>query len=368
MRNEMSRFALEPLEHRRLFSGQPVVYVSDAWVAEGNDGTTTASVVVNLDQARPRQSASVNWSTQNGTAVAGADYRAASGKLTFAPGETSKTIPVEVIGDRVVGAGGYFLVNLQGTKNAKVADGQGVVNIYDDEPRIYIGDVNAPEGNSGTTPFNFNVSLSTPYDRPVTVNYATADGTAAAGSDYSAAAGTVTFAPGETSQAVTVLVNGDRLVEQTESFSAHLSNPSGYAEVARGVGFGTILDDEPFISISDAVNYYGDTSPFVFTVSLSAASTDVVTVDFATSDGTAVAGADYAATSGTLTFAPGETTGTITVTLLNADFGDKYFYVDLGGATNAPVVTGQALGYWYYDSGSYDCGCYWDYYYAYYGG
>ena len=357
-----ARSGFETLECRRLFSGQPVVYVSDAWVAEGNDGTTTTSVVVSLYQARPRQSASVNWSTQNGTAVAGADYRAASGKLTFAPGETSKTIPIEIIGDRVVGAGGYFLVNLQGTKNAKVADGQGVVSIYDDEPRIYIGDVSAPEGNSGTTPFNFTVSLSTPYDRPVTVDYATADGTAAAGSDYAAATGTVTFAPGETSQAVTVLVNGDRLIEQTEGFSANLSNPSGYAEVVRGVGLGTIVDDEPFISISDAVNYYGDASPFTFTVSLSAASTDVVTVDFATSDGTAVAGADYAAASGTLTFAPGETTRTITVTLLNADFADKYFYVDLGAATNAPVVTGRATAYWYYDYGYGYSDYYGDYY------
>ena len=362
-----ARSGFETLECRRLFSGQPLAYVGDAWVAEGNDGTTTASVVVSLYQARRRQSATVNWSTQDGTALAGSDYRAASGKLTFAPGETSKTIPIEIIGDRVAGTAGYFLVNLQGSKSAKVGDGQAFVGIYDDEPRISIGDVNAAEGNSGTTPFTFTVSLSMAYDRPVTVDYATADGTAADGSDYSAAAGTVTFAPGETSQAVTVLVNGDRLVEQTESFSVNLSNPSGYAEVVRGVGFATIADDEPRISISDAANYWGDTSPFTFTVSLSAASDDVVTVNFATSDGTASAGQDYAATSGTLTFAAGQTTQTFQVALLNPDFGDRYFYVILSDATNAPVVTGQGLGYWYYDSGS--CGCgYWDYYYDYYGG
>ena len=362
-----ARSSFETLERRRLFSGQPLANVSDAWVAEGNDGATTAAVVVSLYQARPRQSASVNWSTQNGTAVAGADYRAAGGKLTFAPGETSKTIPVEIIGDRVAGAGGYFLVNLQAAKGARVADGQGVVNIYDDEPRVYVGDVNAPEGSSGTTPFTFTVSLSTAYDRPVTVNYATADGTATDGSDYSAAAGSVTFAPGETSQTVTVPINGDRLVEQTESFSINLSNPSGHAEVVRGVGFGTILDDEPRISISDAANYWGDTSPFTFTVSLSAASDEVVTVNFATSDGTALAGQDYAATSGTLTFAAGQTTQTFQVALLNPDLGDRSFYVILSDPTNAPVVTGQGLAYWYYDSGS--CGCgYWDYYYDYYGG
>ena len=118
-----ARSAFETLEHRRLFAGQPLLSVSDAWVAEGNDGTTTAAVVVSLLQPRRNQSVTVNYATQNGTALAGADYGAASGRLTFAPGETSKTIPVTIIGDRAVGTGGYFLVNLQGAKNAKIADG-----------------------------------------------------------------------------------------------------------------------------------------------------------------------------------------------------------------------------------------------------
>ena len=361
-----ARSSLETLEPRRLFAGQPVLYVSDTWVAEGNDGTSTASVVVSLSQPRPHQSVSVNYSTQNGTAVAGTDYRAASGRLTFAPGETSKTIPIAIIGDRVVGADGYLLVNLQGAKQARIGDGQGVVSISDDEPRISVGDIYAAEGNSGTTAFAFNVSLSVPYDRPVTVAYATADGTAAAGSDYAAALGTVTFAAGETSQSVTVLVNGDRLVEDTEGFSLNLSNASSNSAISRAAGYGSIVDDEPQISIWDAVNYWGDTSPFTFTVVLSAASEDVVMVDFATADGTAVAGVDYAAASGTLTFAPGETMMTFTVELLNADFADRYFFVNLSGATNAPVVDGEAIAYWYYDYGWYDPGWgYWDYYGSY---
>jgi large repetitive protein len=355
-----ARSIFETLERRRLFAGQPVLYVSDTWVAEGNDGTSTASVVVSLSQSRPHQSVTVNYSTQNGTAVAGTDYRAASGKLTFAPGETSETIPVAIIGDRVVGADGYFLVNLQSPKQARIGDGQAVVSISDDEPRIYVGDVYAAEGNSGTTPFVFTVSLSVAYDRPVTVDYATADGSAAAGSDYAAAAGTVTFAPGETTQTVTVQVNGDRLVEGDESFSLDLGNASSNSAIARGVGYGSIVDDEPQISIWDAVNYWGDTSPFTFTVVLSAASEDVVTVDFATADGTAVAGVDYAATSGTITFLPGETSKTFTVEVLSADFADKYFFVNLGGATNAPVVDDQAIAYWYYDWGYYDGGGYYD--------
>ena len=362
-----SRFLPEILEGRRLFSGQPVVYVNDAWVAEGNDGTTTAAVVVSLSQSRPRQAVTVNYATQNGTAVAGTDYLATSGKLTFAPGETSKTIPVAVIGDRVVGADASFFVNLQGTKNAKVADGQAAVTIGDDEPYVYVNGVYAAEGNSGTTPFAFTVNLTVPYDRAVTVDYATADGSATSGGDYAAASGTLTFAPGQTSQTVTVLVNGDTLAEPTETFSFNLGNPSGNAAIGWGAGAGTIVDDEPRIFISDVANYWGDTSPFTFTVSLSAPSEDVVTVDFATADGTAVAGVDYANTFGTLTFQPGETSKTITVQLLNADFGDRYFYVNLGNATNAPVEDGQAVAYWYFDYGSGDGGGYYDpYYYGYY--
>src|SRR5688500_8200459 len=132
-----ARSTFENLERRRLFAGQPLLAVADGWVAEGNDGTTTAGVVVNLLQPRRNQTVTVNYSTQNGSAVAGTDYVAKSGKLTFAPGETSKTIPVSVIGDRVVGADGYFLVNLQGPKNAKIADGQAVVTVADDEPWVY---------------------------------------------------------------------------------------------------------------------------------------------------------------------------------------------------------------------------------------
>jgi hypothetical protein len=97
-----------------------------------------------------------------------------------------------------------------------------------------------------------------------------------------------------------------------------------------------------------------------------------VTIDFATADGTAVAGVDYVATLGTLTFAPGETTKTITVPVLDpTSMPDKWFAVQLGGASaNAQITSGAATGYWYYDYGYYDYGYgyYYDYgYYDYYG-
>ena len=151
--------------------------VSDVTLIEGNAGTQNAVVTVSLS-APSTKTVTVNYSTANGTASAGSDYQAVSGKLTFAPGQTSKSILVPVIGDRLGEPNETFFVNLSGAKNATIADGQGVVTIVDDEPRISINDVSATEGNSGTTPFTFTVSLSAAHDEPVTVNYATADGTA----------------------------------------------------------------------------------------------------------------------------------------------------------------------------------------------
>ena len=172
----------------------------------------------------------------------------------------------------------------------------------DNEPRISISDVQASEANSGTTPFDFTVSLSAAYDMPVTVNYTTTDGSAKAGTDYAATSGSVVFAPGETTKTIPVLVSGNQTPEANKTFSVNVSTPNSYAEISKGVGVGTIVDNEPRISIADAYNYYGESS-FTFTVSLSAAYDQAVTVNFATANGTAIAGVDYVATSGTLTFA-----------------------------------------------------------------
>ncbi len=352
----LSRLSVEPLESRDVPTA--TLWVGGATVLEGNAGTRNAAVAVTLSQPQGG-SVTVNFSTADATAAAGSDYAAASGKLTFAKGETSKTILIPVRGDRVFEYDESFRVQLSNpTKGVNIANGTGYVTITDDEPRVGITDAAVAEGNAGTTAFTFTVGLSAAADLPVTVNYATADGSATAGSDYAAAAGTLTFLPGQTSQTLTVLVNGDSQFEQYESFLLNLSTPSSNAGIAKAVGVGTIVNDDQQISISDASNY-GDYSPFTFTVSLAVASDEAVTVDFTTADGTALAGVDYARTSGTLTFAPGVTTMTITVDVLDPTYSDnKYFTVHLSNAsTNAPIGNGVATGFWtYYASGSYDPG------------
>jgi hypothetical protein len=115
----------------------------------------------------------------------------------------------------------------------------------------------ATEGNAGTTTAVFTVSLSAPSSLAIAVSYVTLDGTATAGSDYLAGSGTLTFASGETSKSVTVLVNGDRVGEEDEFFFVNLHSPAN-ATIADGQGQGTILDDEPRINVNDAAKIEGN--------------------------------------------------------------------------------------------------------------
>lgn len=220
--------------------------VGDAMIIEGNGGAQYAEVRVTLD-APTNKTVTVNYGTADGSATSGSDYDAVSGKLTFAPGETSKTILVPVKGDRLGEGNENFLVKLHGAKNAKLADGTGVVTIADDEPVIRITGDSVYEGHTGSTFVTFTVSLSAAYDEAVTVNYATQDNTAVAGEDYLATSGTLTFAPGETTKSITVEVLGDTTPEPTESFAVVLGGASSNASIAAFYyASAGILDDDGY--------------------------------------------------------------------------------------------------------------------------
>ncbi|MCI0460944.1 MAG: hypothetical protein L0Z62_28695 [Gemmataceae bacterium] len=217
-------------------------------------------------------------------------------------------------------------------------------------PRIWIGNITVTEGDTGTASAVFTVSLSRAIEQTVTVDFATADGTARAGSDYAGATGTLTFAPGAISQTITIAVNGDTRDEWDETFLVNLSNATN-ASLSDAQGVGTIIDNDvpPSLSINDVtvVEGLGGIRYAVFTVTLSASSGKTISVNYATANGTAKTGnSDYVAASGTRTFAAGETTMTITVQIK----GDKKkeanetFFVNLSGATNATILDGQGLG------------------------
>jgi large repetitive protein len=254
-----------------------------------------------------------------------------------------------VTGDRVAELAETFVVNLSAPTGARIADGQGVGTIGDDEPYLSIADLSAPEGNGGPTPFTFTMTLSAASEADVTVSYSTTDGTAVAGSDYVAlaAGSSVTIGAGTLSQTVAVWVNGDAVREGDETFVVNLSAPIN-AGIADGQGLGTVLDDEPRLRIGDASVWEGDagTTQMTFTVSLWPNSTETVTVHYTTNDFVAVAGSDYEFQSGTLTFLAGESTRTIDVTV-NGDLDEEFdesFTVSLDNATGADIDVSHAWG------------------------
>jgi Calx-beta domain/Low-density lipoprotein receptor repeat class B len=227
------------------------ISVGDVTLAEGNAGQTAFRFTVSLDTPQPAP-VTVDFTTANGTASAPGDYAATSGTLTFAPGETAKTMTVQVNGDTSVEPDETFNVNLaNATGNATIADAQGVGKIVNDDQvvivppsRISINDVTTAEGNAGQTAFRFTVSLDAAQPAPVTVDFTTANGTATAPGDYAATSGTVSFGPGETAKPVTVQVNGDTRREANETFKLNLAHATGNATIADGQAVGTIVNDD----------------------------------------------------------------------------------------------------------------------------
>ena len=322
--------------------------------AEGN-GPNTLLVPVTLSAAST-QSVTVNYSTADGSAIAGSDYTATTGTLTFDPGVTSQTIAIPVLGDTTVEPDEQFLLNLTQPTNATIAQGQGTATITNDDvatpdlPTVAIGNTAVVEGNNGTTNAVFTVNLSAASTAPVSVTYGTADGSAIAGSDYTAITGTLTFDPGVTSQTIAIPVLGDTTVEPDEQFVLNLTQPTN-ATIAQGQGTATITNDDvatpdlPTVAIGNTAVVEGNngTTNAVFTVNLSAASTAPVSVTYGTADGSAIAGSDYTATAGTLTFDPGVTSQTIAIPVLGDTVveADETFVLNLGQPSNATIAQGQ---------------------------
>ena len=334
------------------------VTVNDVSISEGNSGTKTISFTVK--RSNNSGSFTVNYATANGTAVSGSDYVAKSGKLTFnAGGSLTQTVSVTVNGDTAIEANENFLLKLSGLVSSRgtaaITDNSGTATITNDDTapaaNITINDVSITEGNAGTKLLTFTVTRSSTTGA-FSVNYATADGTATAASgDYTAASGKLTFAAGgAASQTVSVVVNGDTVVEGNETLSLNLSglvNTSGTATIADASGTGTISNDDVSpagISVSDVTLTEGEfgTQIATFTVSRTD-SKGYFSVDYTTADGTATAGKDYTAKTGTLTFTNGGALSqNVSVTVKNdiAVEGNETFGLHIGNLIN---TSGSAL-------------------------
>jgi len=328
----------------------PAISISDAVVFEGQAGTKEMVFTISLSKA-PAEAVTIPWFTQSGTALAGSDFTAGSGSVTFAPGETTKNISVLILSDTRVEADESFSLVLGTPTGATIADGTGLGTIRNDDivPSLTIGNAQVTEGNAGTKQMVFTVTLSAASADPVTVAFATRDGTAFAGSDYNAATGTLSFAAGETSRTIAVTIRGDGVREADETLELVLSGANG-ATLANAIGRGTILDDDapPVLTLSHAELVEGNsgTKQMVFTLSLSKAIAQSVTTRFATQDGTALAGSDYVAKTGTVTFAAGETSKTVSIAIRGdtAIEADESFNLLLSNVTRATLAPGGGLG------------------------
>lgn len=324
--------------------------INDVTVTEGDSGTVQAIfTVIMKGRATP---ATVGYHTTDGSATSPSDYEATSGTLQFSGGVKKQRIGISVNGDIVDEGGETFEVVLgDSTGNVTITDAVGLGTITDDDApaTMTINDATVGEGDTGMTPARFTASLSAPSANSVTVDYATGAGTATSGADYVATSGTLTFAPGETNKMINVNVIGDLVAEPDESFQVNLSNAVG-ALLTDASGLGTIIDDEavPAVSVNDASVQEGNggSANLVFTVTLSHPGSSVATVGYETANATATAPSDYSATSGTLTFNPGETSKTVTVSVTgdSVDEADETLHLMLLSPSNAALADAQGLG------------------------
>ena len=222
------------------------------------------------------------------------------------------------------------------------------VDVRAQSPSISVRDVTVAEGNSGTTQATFVVALSGPSSQSVSFSFATANGTATAGSDYVATSGASSFAPGEVEKPVVVLVNGVTVDETQETLFLDISNVQN-ATVSSSRGNGFINDDDgPTISINDVSVTEGNagTKTATFTLSLSGSSVEAIAVRAITAPGTATASSDYNAINSVVIFQPGTVTRTVDVGII----GDtnlepnETFSVNLSEAFGTTIADGEGVG------------------------
>lgn len=336
-----ARPGLEALEPRLLASAsllaaraaKPVVSVADATVREGTGGTTDLEFVFTRrgNAASLNRTSVVNFATRDGdggdAAVAPDDYAAKTGRVTFKPGQTTKTVRISVAADDLHEGGSStsesMRLRLTDATDARIPDTLAVGTIDDDDrrPRISIADTFVLEGDAGSSVMRFTVRLTNPSQETVSVDYATANGTASAGVDFTAANGTLTFTPGQSSLTVDVTVANNLGAQGHRDFDLVLSDAVG-AAIVIDRATGTIIDDEgtPVLLLTDVSVTERDSGERLrrITVRLSHAAASPATVFVNTEDATAKAGDDYDPVTGTLTFPTGITSADFSIPI----FGD----------------------------------------------
>jgi len=332
----------------------PVLSIGDQTV---NEDAGTVDVTVTLT-GQTVFGATVDYHTADGSAIAGQDYDGANGTLTF-PANTTQpsitgTITVNIIDDGVQELDETFEVNLSNVTRATMVDGNATVTVVDNDiAQITVSDAQVEEGIAGGVA-SVTISLNIAPVIPVTVSVRTITigDTATSGVDFTALpTQTVTIPVGATSQTVDIAILDDTLDEIDETFSVLISNAQGLANIADSTATVTIVDDDPTPELSidatatvDPEGEIGETTSFGLTITLSAASSQNVSVTVDTQNGTATGGADFTPIIGQLVNIPaGDTTATVIIDVLGDDDGeaDETFNVVMSGPTNANLAAGQ---------------------------
>lgn len=306
--------------------------VTNPVVVEDDSGQRYATFTISLSRVLDRD-IQLSYATRDGSALAGQDYTATSGQVSFLAGQTTATVRV-LITDNMIPEGREefdLVVTPTSDFNAAGFGHIGTATIIDNDtgdarPTLSVEALNAQEGDD----IWFGVRLSAPSSETVTVQYRTGSGSATVSDDYSQfdTTQTLTFAPGQTIRYVAVGTNGyyDNEIELDETVTLDLFNPFN-AALTGGVATLTqaawILDEDG-LTQKRAVTVIGadirepgpgETAQVVFTIELSRPSSETLSFNFQTANGTATAGLDYLARSGTVTFAPGQTSQQVAVTI-----------------------------------------------------
>ncbi len=324
---------------------QPNITVDDPSAPE-NGGPLTFTI--SLDNPAGVD-VNVDYATSDNTATGGADYTGVSGTATILAGTTTTTVDVPVLDDSIYEGDETLNLNLSGAVHGVVSKAQGQGTITEDDPMPTISVDNPTVGEGGGTA-TFTISLDTAAAVDVNVDYATSDISATDGADYSGVSGTATILAGDTTTTVDVPVLDDSTYEGDETFSLDLSNEVN-GTLGTPSGTATISDNDPApdvdIAPAQVDEGHAGTTPLDLTVFLSNPSFEDISVDYATSDGTATAGSDYVATSGTLTIPAGDTAGQVEV-MVKGDTTyepNEGFTVTLSGLVGtANLTTDHATG------------------------
>ena len=328
-----------------------IEFASASYSVSENGGTAT--ITVNRTGGSDG-AVSVNYATSNGTATAGADYTAASGVLSFAAGEASKTFTVPILDDAAVENNETVnLVLTNPTGGAVLGNVAAATLTINDNDVAQPGNLQfsaaAYSVNEAQTTATITVTRTGGSDGAVSVNYATSNGTATAGSDYTASSGTLNFAAGETSKTFTIPILDDSAVEGDETVNLTLSSPTGGATLGSQNTAALIITSDDVaqpgsLQFSAAAYTVGESQgTATITVTRSGGSNVPVSVNYATSNGTATAGSDYTAASGTLGFAVGETSKTFTIPIANDTLveGNETVNLTLSGPTGGATLGSQ---------------------------